>query len=75
MSTYVVSDSCAAKSMEDHTVSLGKIAGFTSANVVSRSEAEHVLTECTEASKNRSYDGSDDSADCDGSQGAGGATL
>jgi len=59
MSTYVISDACAAKSMEEHITSLEKIAD-SSVNVVLRSEAEHVLTKCTESSKHCCYDGSND---------------
>ena len=57
MSTYVVADGCAAKSMQEHVAALEKISQKTSANVISRSQAETVLTECAESSKNNKFDG------------------
>lgn len=60
MSTYVVSDACAAKSMKDHNAALEKIATSTTAKVLTCSQAKDVLKGCAESTKNRRYDGCDD---------------
>jgi len=60
MSTYVVADACAAKSMDEHTKTIQKIEETSAVNVVSRAEAEQVLQTHAESSKSSSYDGSDD---------------
>ena len=56
MTTYVISDGCAAKSIEDHNTALKKLSN-ESVRVVSASEAESVFEE---SMKRRVSDGSDE---------------
>ena len=59
MSTYVIADGCAAKSLDKHEAALEKIAN-ESVNVVSASEAESILAECAASSKQSLLDDSDE---------------
>eukprot|EP00536_Pseudo-nitzschia_multiseries_P018744 jgi/Psemu1/293632/fgenesh1_pg.3036_\ len=59
MITYVVSDGCAANTMDDHNTALEKIAE-KSVKVVSSSDAESIFRECATSMKNRVLDGSDE---------------
>lgn len=59
MSTYVVSDGCAAKSMDDHNTALEMVAK-KSVKVVSASEAHHVFEECAARIKERVLDGGEE---------------
>jgi len=59
MSTYVIADGCAAKSLDKHEAALENIA-TKSVNVVSASEAESIISECAASSKQSLLDGSDD---------------
>lgn len=59
MSTYVLSDSCAAKSMDEHNNALEKIAK-KSVNVILTSKAESIFEECSVSMKKQVLDGSDE---------------
>lgn len=59
MTTYVISDGCAAKSLEKHNTALEDIAK-ESVNVISSLEAESILEECAASSKQSLLDGSDE---------------
>eukprot|EP00957_Ditylum_brightwellii_P084074 6391993-Ditylum_brightwellii.AAC.1 len=59
MSTYVISDGCAARSLDDHNTVLENISK-RSVNVVSSSEAKSIFEECAAYNKQRLLHGSDD---------------
>eukprot|EP00535_Pseudo-nitzschia_heimii_P012022 CAMPEP_0197199352 /NCGR_PEP_ID=MMETSP1423-20130617/33838_1 /TAXON_ID=476441 /ORGANISM="Pseudo-nitzschia heimii, Strain UNC1101" /LENGTH=1033 /DNA_ID=CAMNT_0042653207 /DNA_START=363 /DNA_END=3464 /DNA_ORIENTATION=- len=56
---YVISDCCAARSIEDHNGALEKLRG-KSIHVVDASEAKSVLTKCAESMKQDSLLGNDE---------------
>mmetsp|Transcript_49367 Transcript_49367/g.54994 ORF Transcript_49367/g.54994 Transcript_49367/m.54994 type:complete len:1041 (+) Transcript_49367:15-3137(+) len=58
MSTYVIEDCCAAKSLRDHNSALERIQR-ASVNVVSRSDAEDMMSQYAASTKTRIFDGSD----------------
>ena len=58
MSTYVIADGCAAKSLDRHNSALADIAK-ESVHVISTSEAETIIAECVESSR-ANLDGSID---------------
>ena len=58
MSTYVIADGCASKSLDEHNTALENIAK-NSINVISTSKAESILEECSVCNKKRALDGSD----------------
>ena len=55
MSTYVVSDGCAAKCIDDHTSALENISE-KSVNIIECSEAELILKECAIRTKRQIHD-------------------
>ena len=57
MSTYVIADGCAAKSMDKHSNALNDLEQ-KGINVISASEAESILKECAKSSKQSRLDGS-----------------
>ena len=59
MSTYVIADGCAAKSMDKHSNALNDLEQKR-INVILASEAESILKECAESSKQSRLDGSDE---------------
>jgi len=59
MSTYVIADGCAAKSLDEHEAALKKIAN-KSVNVISAAKAESILAECAVSSKEGLLDNSDE---------------
>lgn len=58
MSTYVIEDCCAAKSLQDHNSALERIKR-ASVNVISRSDAEDMMSQYAASTKTRIFDGSD----------------
>jgi len=59
MATYVISDGCAAKHMNDHSNALENLSK-KSVNIVSSFEAESILSECAQSMKRYALGGSDD---------------
>ncbi len=59
MSTYVIADGCAAKSLDTHDSALKDIAK-KGVNVVSTLEAESILAQCDKSTKQSRLDGGDE---------------
>ena len=59
MSTYVIADGCAAKSLDKHDSALKDISR-EDINVISTLEAESILAQCDESSKQHRLDGGDE---------------
>ena len=59
MSTYVIADGCAAKSLDKHDSALKDMAK-EDVNVISTSEAESILAQCDKSSKQSRLDGGDE---------------
>ena len=59
MSTYVIADGCAAKSMDKHNNALDDLAQRR-INVISTLDSKHILKECAKSSKESRLSGSDE---------------